>query len=318
MLSYIFTVIAGFLILVYGAEYFVSGSSSVAKRLGISSFVIGLTIVAIGTSAPEFFVNVIAAFQGATSLSIGNILGSNTTDILLGLGLASIVTPLTLKKGTIWKEIPFSLLAVILILIFGMDMFINGVGPDLLTRSEGIALLGLFIVFIAYTFGLSTEEGVQRVTVDVYSWGKSIAFILGGVLALIIGGKLVVDGAVNIATALGWSENLIGLTIVAIGTSLPEIATAISAAKKGQVDMVVGGIVGTIIFNSLFALGSTAVVRALPFSGTNATDAAVLLIATIILFASLFVGKKRTIGRSQGIMFITLYIAYIVFAIIRG
>lgn len=318
MLLDIFIVIAGFFTLVYGADFFVKGAASVSRKLGISAFVVGLTVVAIGTSAPEFFVNVIAAMQGATDLSISNILGSNTTDLLLGLGIAAIIAPLHIKKGTTWKEIPFSLLSVLLILIFGLDTLINGSGPDILNRTEGLALLGLFVIFIVYTFGISKEEGEAEEKIDVLSWSKSILFIIGGVIALIVGGKLVVDAAISIAVTAGLSQNLIGLTIVALGTSLPEIVAAVVAAKKGHIDMVVGGIVGTVIFNSLFALGSTAIVKPIPFSSVNVMDSIILLAVTIVLFASLFVGGKKEISKTQGIFFVILYIIYIAFAIIRG
>ena len=321
MLLNILFILAGFFILVHGANYFVLGAASIARKLGISAIVVGLTIVAIGTSAPEFFVNVIAAYQGATDLSIGNILGSNLADILLGLGIAAIIVPLHIKKGTIWKEIPFSLLAAIFILIFGADSFISGVFPNELGRIEGIALLGFFVIFITYTFGLAkVKNGIslRDEKIEILSWFMSVGYTVGGIAALAIGGKLAVDGAVAIADIFGISQNLIGLTVVAAGTSLPEIVTAIVAARKGHIDLVVGGIVGTIIFNALFALGATAVVRPLPFSGENLIDSMVVVAATVLLFVFMFVGRKHTLERWQGYVFIAIYFVYLAYIMMRG
>lgn len=312
-------VIGALYVLLTGADYFVRGAASVSRRIGMSTFVVGLTVVAIGTSAPELFVNIIAAYTGATALSIGNILGSNTADILLGLGLAAIVTPLTIKSQTVWKEIPYSLLGAVIICVFGSDILIDGVGSNVITRSEGIALLGFFVIFLVYTFGLNkAQNGVEKAEVEVYDWGRSALYILGGLVGLVLGGKLVVDAAVAIAQLAGISENLIGLTIVAAGTSLPEIATALIAVRRGHIDMVVGGIVGTIIFNIFFALGVTALFAPLPFHADNLTDAFFLMCISLLLFFFMFIGRRQALERWQGVAFILLYIGYIAFAVLRG
>ncbi len=318
MLTNVLMVLAGFLLLIKGADYFVSGSASLARRFGIPSLVVGLTVISIGTSAPEFFVNIIAAMQGATDLSVGNILGSNLADILLGLGIAAFFVPLALKQGTVWKEIPFSLLGALFILIFGSDFIIDGQLPNAITRIDGLALLALFIIFLVYTFGVKKAGEQPEEHIEVHSKKKTGSFILFGIVGLAVGGYISVEGAVGIAATLGLSQNLIGLTIVAAGTSLPEIITAITAAKKKHIDFVVGGIVGTIIFNALFVLGVTALVRPLPFATANTTDALAVLVATLVLFLALFSGKGREIDKHEGMVFVFLYIAYIVFAILRG
>jgi cation:H+ antiporter len=315
------TIIISLAIILKGADYFVKGASSISLKLGISAFVVGLTIVAIGTSAPELFINAIAAYSGATELSIGNILGSNIAGILLGLGIAAIFVPLTLKHGTVWKEIPFSLLGAIVVLIFGMDIAINGAEQNVMVRSEGLALLAFFVIFLSYTFGLNKVEDGDEVEneedIKEYDWIKSSLFIFGGLVGLVLGGSLVVESSTALARSMGLSENLIGLTIVAIGTSLPEIITTIVAARKGQIALAVGGIVGTIIFNIFFALGVTAVIAPLPFNADNITDALFLMFISVLLFIFMFTGKKHKLERWEGIIFVCLYFSYMAFAIFR-
>lgn len=318
MLLDIAIIVGAFVVLIQGASYFVLGSASISRKLGISALVVGLTIVAIGTSAPELFVNVIAAAQGNTDLSISNILGSNLANTLLALGIAAVIIPLSLRKGTVWKEIPFSLMGAILILVFGSDILLGGSGPDVIGRVEGIALLAFFIIFIVYTFGLTKVEKKPEERIKVYSWTMSLLYTLGGIAALAIGGKLVVDHAVSLASTIGISENLIGLTVVAVGTSLPEIVTVIAAVRKKLIDLAVGGIVGSNIFNVLLVLGITALVRPLPFSAANVTDSLAVVVATVLLFAFMFVGRRHCLERWHGIAFIMLYVLYILFAIWRG
>ncbi|MCK4635652.1 MAG: calcium/sodium antiporter [Candidatus Moranbacteria bacterium] len=320
MLLNIIIVLISFGILIKGADYFVKGAASIAVKLGMSAFVVGLTIVAIGTSAPELFVNVSAVLKGSTELSIGNILGSNVINILLGLGISAIIVPLSIEKRTVWKEIPFSLLAAIMIFIFGSDRFIEGVGENVITRIDGLALLGFFILFIVYTFGLASVEksGENGDEIENISLVKSIFYTIGGIFALVLGGNFVVSAATEIAVSLNISENLIGLTIVAIGTSLPEIVMSAIGARKGHVDLVVGGIVGSCIFNALFALGVTATVGDLAFTGDNIIDALFLVLVSVILFVFMFIGKKKVLEKSQGIFFVLLYVAYILFAVLRG
>lgn len=312
-------VVASLYLIIKSADYFVKGAASVSRKVGISTFVVGLTVVAMGTSAPELFVNVIAASSGATALSIGNILGSNVINILLGLGIAAIFVPLTIKSQAVWKELPYSLLGAVMIFILGSDLLIDGFGSNVITRTDGLALLAFFVIFMVYTFGLNkAQNGVEEPEVDMFSWVRSVAYIIAGLIGLMIGGKLVVESATSIAQIAGLSQNLIGLTIVAIGTSLPEIVTSVVAVRKGFIDMVVGGVVGSNIFNALWALGVTATVAPLPFGVDNITDAFFLMIVSVVFFVFMFIGKKHTLERWQGIAFVLVYIAYIIFAIWRG
>jgi cation:H+ antiporter len=319
MLMNIIIVIAGFAFLIKGADYLVSGASSLARRFGIPSLVVGLTVVAFGTSAPEFFVNVIAAAQGVTDIAVGNALGSNFANIFLVLGVTAIIVPLHLQSNTVWKEIPFSLLAAVIVVILGSDLLLDGGGPDVISRTDGLALLGFFVIFIVYTFGIRTKGERPQQQVEVIALPKSVLYSLGGLIALGFGGQMVVEGSVSIAEFIGISNNLIALTVVALGTSLPELVTGIIAAKKGHLDMAIGGVVGSNVFNIFFVLATSAIITPLTFASDNLFDAVAVLVATIILLLFMVLSKgKNRLDRHEGVMFIVMYVGYIVFAIIRG
>lgn len=318
MLTNLLFIFGGFFLLIKGADYLIGGSSSLARKMGISALVVGLTVVAFGTSAPELFVNVIAAIKGSTDIAIGNVLGSNLANILLILGVAALFVPLKLQSNTVWKEIPFSLLAALLVLVFGSDILLEGALFNQLGRIEGMALLSLFLIFIVYTFGIRTNGEKPEEQIEVIPLWKSLLCTIGGLVALGVGGKLVVDGATGVALAFGVSANLIGLTIVALGTSLPELVTSVTAARKGHADIAIGNVVGSNIFNIFFVLGVTALIRPLPFGDVNLMDALAVVIATLVLFFMLFVGKKHVIERWSGFTFVFLYLAFIVFVVLRG
>lgn len=308
--------IFGFFLLIKGADLLVDGSASIAKKLRISSIVIGLTIVAFGTSTPEFIVNMFASAQGNTEIAIGNILGSNIANILLILGISSIIYPLVTKKNTVWKEIPFSLLAAILIGVIASDTLIDGGTFSGLTRIDGIVLLSFFIIFLYYTFGISKVTGeTTNADIKQLSYLKSALFIIGGLIGLVIGGKWIVDGAVKIAELFNVSQSLIGLTVVAVGTSLPELATSAVAAYKKQTDIAIGNVVGSNIFNIFWILGFSALIRPLPFNRNSDLDIIMTILASAVLFIIMFIGKKHTIEKWQGILMILLYIGYIAFLI---
>jgi len=241
--------IIGLFLLIKGADLLVDGSASITKKLNISSIVIGLTIVAFGTSAPEFIVNIFASVQGNSEIAVGNILGSNIANILLILGISAIIYPITAKKNTVLKEIPLSLLAAVVLGLMANDMIIDGAGFSGITRIDGFILLSFFIIFLYYTFGITkSDEDIVEEEIKVFSYSKAIIFILLGLAGLVIGGKWIVDGAIKIAEILNISQSLIGLTIVAIGTSLPELATSAIAAYKKQSDIAIGNVVGSNIF----------------------------------------------------------------------
>lgn len=310
----------GFALLIKGADLLVDGASSLARRIGVSSLVIGLTVVAFGTSAPEFIVNIFASLNGNTDIAIGNIVGSNICNILLILGISAFIYPLAVQKGTVWKEIPFSFLAVIVVALMANDVFFDNGSFSALTRIDGLILISFFVIFLYYIFGISKVKSSDAVEVTPrsYSFKKAFLMIGLGLLGLVLGGKWIVDGAVVFATSLGVSQALIGLTVVAIGTSLPELATSIVAAYKKNSDIAVGNIVGSNIFNIFWILGVSATIRQLPFSQTLMVDVLMLFIATFLLFIFMFIGKKHVLERWQGVCFILLYVAYIAYLIVRG
>ncbi|OGZ64257.1 MAG: sodium:proton exchanger [Candidatus Staskawiczbacteria bacterium RIFCSPLOWO2_01_FULL_40_39] len=317
MIEYIL-LIAGFVLLIKGADVLVDGASSFARKFGISALVIGLTIVAFGTSAPELIVNLFASIQGNTDIAIGNILGSNIANILLILGISAVIYPLAIQKGTVFKEIPLSLLAIIAVAIMANDMILDGRVSSELTRIDGLILIAFFVIFLYYTFGISKAEGEsEQGNIKERPIFKSVLMVIGGLAALTIGGKLVVDTAVLIAVNLGISQAIIGLTIVAVGTSLPELATSAVAAYKKNADIAVGNIVGSNIFNIFWILGMSAVINPLPFSNLLMRDVLMTVIATLLLFLFMFVGKKHHLERWQGVLFILIYIIYILVIIFQ-
>lgn len=315
MLTYILFVI-GFLLLISGANILVEGSASIAKKLNISSIVIGLTIVAFGTSAPEFIVNIFASVQGNTEIAIGNIIGSNISNILLILGVSSIIYPLATQENTVWKEIPLSLLAAILLGVMVNDTLIDGGTFSGLTRIDGIVFLSFFIIFLYYTFGISKVSGEDTdLEIKEMSYLKSSLYVAGGLLGLVFGGKWIVDGAIKIAEGFNVSQSLIGLTVVAIGTSLPELATSAVAAYKKQADIAIGNVVGSNILNIFWILGFSSVINPLPFSKDSALDIIMTIVSSLILFLIMFVGKKHTVERWQGVIMIIIYIGYVAYLI---
>lgn len=315
MLTYILFVV-GFVLLIKGADLLVDGAASVAKKFNISSIVIGLTIVAFGTSAPEFVVNIFASVKGNSEIAIGNILGSNIANIFLILGVAAVITPIGAKENTAWKEIPLSLLAAMLIGVLANDALIDGSAFSGLTRIDGIVFLSFFIIFMYYTFGISAVTGdEENIDIKILSNTKAALFILVGLAGLVVGGKWIVDGAVKMAEMFGVSQSLVGLTIVAVGTSLPELATSAIAAFKKQSDIAIGNVIGSNIFNTFWILGASAVIRPLPFSRDSNPDILMSIMASAVLFALLFIGKRHIIERWQGYLMIAIYIGYIVFLI---
>ncbi|PIT86437.1 MAG: sodium:proton exchanger [Candidatus Magasanikbacteria bacterium CG10_big_fil_rev_8_21_14_0_10_43_6] len=308
--------IIGLVLLIAGAEYLVRGASSMARKWGISSIVIGLTIVAFGTSAPEMVVNILSSVKGATGLAVGNVVGSNLANILLILGIGATVKTLKVKEGTTYKEIPFALLAIAMVAVLGNDTFFDGIPFNGLGRIDGIIFLAFFIIFLYYTYGISKVEG-EHEEVSTYPTSTAVSMFILGLAGLIIGGKLIVDSAITIAIAAGLSEALIGLTIIAVGTSLPELATTIVALRKGHTDLAIGNAIGSNIFNVFWVLGLSAIIRPLPFDTNGNIDVLFTTFATLVLFISMFIRKKHTLGRHEGIFFILLYVGYIVYAIMR-
>ncbi len=313
----LFLLAIGFGLLVKGADYLVNGSSSMAKRLNVSEIMIGLTVVAFGTSAPELIVNIFAGISGNDAIAFGNIIGSNITNILLILGVAGVINPIMTEKNTVWKEIPFSLLAAVVLMILCNDVFFKAAPVNLLSRGDALVLLLFFIVFLTYTFGIPKVEMKDEPEVRLLSMSKTVIYILVGLIALFLGGKLVVDNAIKIARVFLVSEKLIGLTIVALGTSLPELFTSAYAAFKGKSDIAMGNVVGSNIFNLFFILGITGVIHPLSFDRVLNFDFLVLIGVSLLLFLTMFTGKRRRLDRWEAIVFLLLYISYITILIVR-
>jgi len=303
--------IIGFVLLIYGANFLVDGAASLADKFHISHVVIGLTIVALGTSSPELVVNVIASFKGSEDVAMGNILGSNISNILLILGISAIIYPMAVNNNTLGKEIPLSLLAAIVLGISANDAIIDGHGRSFITRSDGLVLISFFLLFMHYAFSIAKLRDEQEIEIKNYSKLRSWLMIVGGMAGLIIGGKWIVDGAVLMASRIGMSEATISLTIVAIGTSLPELATCIVAAMKRNADIVIGNVIGSNIFNIFFVLGTSAVIKPLPFNPILNFDVGVGIAASMLLLLFLFTPKMKVLERWQGWFFVALYVIYI-------
>lgn len=319
MILSIILVLVGLTILIVGGESLVRGASSIAKRLKVAPIVIGLTIVAFGTSAPELAVNLFSALQGSADIAVGNVIGSNIANILLILGISALIRTIRVQKNTAWKEIPLALLAVLLVFVMANDRLFDGASTNVLTRTDGLALISIFAIFMYYTFGIAKATGdADKDEVKLYSALTSTLLIIGGLIGLVYGGKLLVDNAIVLAQLAGMSQALIGLTIVAVGTSLPELVTSIIAVRHGHDDLAVGNIVGSNIFNILWILGVTSTILPLPISDAVQTDILVNAGVTILLFLFMFVGARHKLNRWQGAMFVLMYIGYVGYLVIRG
>ncbi|MBA9079550.1 calcium/sodium antiporter [Rufibacter quisquiliarum] len=308
----ILLLLAGFLALIFGADKLVDSASSLAAKLGIPNIVIGLTIVAFGTSAPELVVNLFAALNNNTEMVLGNVLGSNIFNVLAILGVSSVIYPLTVKTNTTWLEIPLSLLAAVAVLIIANDVYLDGSAANVITRGEGLLLLLFFGIFLVYNLKLAQNNpGDEQTETLNYSYLKAILFMALGLAGLIIGGRLIVTSATSMAQAFGLSERIIGLTVVSVGTSLPELATSIVAVRKRNVDIAIGNVVGSNIFNIFLILGISTVVTPLPVNANSFTDIAVNIAAGLLLFLFIFIGRGRQLARWEGLVLLIFYLAYL-------
>ncbi|MEY8422613.1 calcium/sodium antiporter [Lachnospiraceae bacterium 38-14] len=299
----LFLLSVGFVMLVKGADWFVSGASSLAQRFGISQLVIGMTIVAIGTSAPEAAVSIAAALKGSADITIGNIVGSNILNVLIILGISAVITPLAVSKSTLRYEVPFMIMVTLLLLAQGRDGEIQFM--------DGFVLLVFFLLYLFYLYCIA-KKGSEPGEVPVKSQGmkSSIFAVTAGLVLILLGSNLSVDAASAIARMLGMSERFIGLTIVALGTSLPELFTSVSAARKGNADIAIGNIVGSNIFNILFVVGLSAWIIPVPFSSGFLADTLTAAAAGILLLICSAGGQK--LGRGSGILMLLFYLGYFV------
>lgn len=294
---------AGFFMLVKGADWFVDGSSGIATKFGIPQLVIGLTIVAMGTSAPEAAVSITAALEGSAEITIGNIVGSNILNILIILGLSAVITPLLVAKSTIRIEIPFMIAVTLLLLALGYDGKLGWIC--------GIILIVVFVAYLIYLFFMAKKDkDKQEEAAKDLSIGKALLFTVIGLVLIILGSNLTVNAATSIAEMLGLSERFIGLTIVALGTSLPELFTSVSAARKGNADIAIGNIVGSNIFNILFVVGISALIVPVPFAKDFIFDTVIAVAAAVMLLLCCI--KGRTLKRWGGVLMLASYVAYFI------
>lgn len=309
--------IIGLALILIGANALTDGAASVAKRFHISPLVIGLTIVAFGTSAPELTVSVVSALKGSAGLAIGNVIGSNIFNCLMIVGCTAAIVPIQISKGTLSKEIPLCLLAAIVLFVCANDQLINGLSANSMSRSEGLLLLCFFAIFMGYTFAIAHNGQAEDTAIPTLSVGRSTLYIIGGLAGLIYGGQCFVDGASGIARSLGVSESVIGLTLVAGGTSLPELATSVVAALKKNPEMAVGNVIGSNLFNVFFVLGCSASITAIPVQGISSLDLGMHIAACLLLFIFGLFFRQRTITRIEGIALVACYIGYTTYLILQ-
>ncbi|HSI71444.1 MAG TPA: calcium/sodium antiporter [Gillisia sp.] len=312
--------IAGLAVLILGANFMVEGASALAKKFNISNLAIGLTVVAFGTSAPELVVNTFAAVQGHEDIVFGNILGSNNFNLFIILGVTGLITPLAVQSSTAWKEIPISFIAIIILFLLVNDRLLWGADTSSLSLVDGLILLVFFALFLFYVYKQLKDDSSQIeevVTVPAYSNLKMGVFIAGGLGGLVLGGNLVVNNAIEIAESLGISQKIIGLTVVAAGTSLPELATSVVAALKKNADIAVGNIVGSNIFNIFLILGASSVLAPIGFSKGFNTDIYILAGGTIFLLLALLTGERKKLDRWEAAILLIFYLAYTTYLVMQ-
>ena len=301
----LFLLALGFSMLVKGADWFVDGTSGMARKLGIPQLVVGLTIVAMGTSTPEAAVSITAALKNNAGIAIGNVIGSNILNILIILGVTAVITTVAIQKSTLYVEIPYMLVVTIALILMGLDGKVS--------RIEGILLWGMFLIYLAYLYYLAKKGKEEKEKVEESIWKLIVSAILGGAI-VVWGSDITVDAATKIAQILGMSERFIGLTIVALGTSLPELVTSVTAARKGNADIAIGNIVGSNIFNILFVIGTAALIIPVPFTTGFLMDGVVAIMAGVLLWIAVF--WKMELRRSWGIVMLAAYAAYFVYLLL--
>lgn len=309
--------LVGLALVVFGADYLVEGASAVARKAGLSEFIIGLTIVGMGTSAPEMVVSFIGAAQGNADIAIGNVVGSNIFNTLLILGVTALILPMTITPENRKRDIPMNIFTVVVLVLLGLEHTIFGIGTDGLSRIDGGILLALFIAYMWYSFTSSKPESDSAQDAKKTAIWLAVLYIVGGLAALVFGGRLFVDSAVNIAHSFGVSDKFIAITILAGGTSMPELATCIAAAVKKKGQLALGNIIGSNIFNVLLILGGSAIISPLSFADISYVDLGILMASALVLLTSCFVGKKNSLDRLDGVLFLILWAGYMAWLIMN-
>lgn len=311
MVLQIFILLAGLLMILFGANWLVDGSSSIAKRFGISEFVIGLTIVGIGTSTPEMVVSFLSSFQGKADMAIGNIVGSNIFNTMMILGVTALIAPLAITKSNLKKDIPLNIIVTLFLIILGMNFTLFGKGEDQLSRLDGVILLGVFAWYIWSSFRSDNADPEEDGDgIKEYKTGISVLLIVAGLAGLIIGGRLFVNSATELAKMFGVSDKFIAITVMAAGTSMPELATCVVAALKGRGQLALGNVLGSNISNILLILGGAALINPLSFSGMTYVDLGAVLLSALFILGSAYLFKKKQLDRFEGAILLLMEAAY--------
>ena len=305
----------GAALILWGADKLTDGAASLARRLKVSDTVIGLTVVAMGSSLPEFSVSLFSSIQGSGGMSAGNIVGSNLFNILFIVGAVAFVTPLQATKATVWKDIPLTILASLVLLLLSKDVLLGSTSEDVLTRADGGVMMMFFLIFLSYTFSIAKHKAPEDSSVKEMSLPKTLLWLLVGFVCLIGGGEMLVESGTSIARQLGVSETIIGLTILAGGTSLPEFVASLIAARKGMSGMAIGNVVGSCIFNIFFVLGVCSLVRPMEVSDISLVQLSALVASGLLVW--LFTATKTSINRIEGIVMCLCYIAFITYLVLE-
>ena len=312
MLLSIVLLIVGLALILFGANYLVDGSSSIARRFGLSEFIIGLTIVGIGTSSPEMVISFLSAINGNADMAIGNVVGSNIFNTLLILGITGVIAPIAITRSNIKKDIPLNIAVTLLLIILGLNGTIFGKGENVLSRVDGIVLLAIFAWYMWSSFRSNEQSSTENETEQTKTQSilVSVLFIGGGLAGLVFGGKLFVNAATEIAKSFGVSDKFIAITVLAAGTSMPELATSVVAAAKGKGQLALGNILGSNIANILLILGGSALICPLSFQGMSNVDLGALVAGALLIMASAYAFKKKYLDRIEGCIFILIEAAY--------
>lgn len=314
----ILLLVGGLALILVGANILTDGSSAIARKMNVSDLVIGLTIVAFGTSAPELVISLTASLGGSSGIALGNVVGSNIFNVLVIVGCTALIMPLSVGAGTLSREIPLVILSSFVLYFCSSDMLLDGSGENVISRAEGLILLAFFLIFLRYTFSIAKDGGGDPgAAVKQMPVWRAVVYVVAGLAGLVFGGRWFVQGASELALSLGVSEETVGLTIVALGTSLPELATSIVAAVKRQPGIAIGNVVGSSLFNVFFIVGASATVSPLRVGEISGVDFFALIGSSILLY---LVGRligKRTVTRGEGAVMVALYVAYTVYLIVK-
>ena len=317
MLFSIISFISGIILVIFGADWLTKGASGIARRLGVSELVIGLTIVALGTSLPELVISVSSAMKGSSGIALGNVIGSNIFNSLLILGVTALITPIRFNARMLTREIPFNLLASVVLILVSGSMLVGGCKGEFVTRYGGLLLLCFLAVFVRYTFSIPNDDDDEALEKPI-STGKILLFILLGLAGLIFGGNIFVNGATELARVAGLSEAVIGITIVSAGSSLPELAVSVNAARKGNVGIALGNVLGSNILNIFLILGCSATITPISLDGFSFVDFYVLLASSLLIYIVTRFGGKAVINRYEGALLVAGYVAYTSYLLINA